>query len=375
MDEVGYLSLGALNHVARTLSVPPADVYGVATFYAMFATEPRAPYVVHVCDDVACGPCGGEEIVARLTDELGPEGEGKEALLGAQPVPGPVRARARRAAAARRPARREPRARATADVRRRCAAVAARWPRPRRRRPTLRDRRARRRPRGRGLRPRPTGRSPTARSAPRRPPTGRLPAAGPGRRRRPGEPRRLPRPRRLRGAAPRDPARPVPGDQRGHRLRAHRARRRGVPHRHQVVRGGHGPAAAALPGLQRRRVRARHVQGPGADGARPVRPDRGDDDRRVRHRLRTRLPLHPRRVPARHAQAAARHRRRAGPRPPRRPTSWARASRSTSSCAAARAPTSAARRPRCSTRSRASAASRATSRRSRASAACSGGPQ
>jgi len=78
MAEVGYLSLGALNQIARTLAVPPADVYGVATFYAMFATEPRAPYVAHVCDDVACGPFGGEEIVARLTEELGPAGEGKE---------------------------------------------------------------------------------------------------------------------------------------------------------------------------------------------------------------------------------------------------------------------------------------------------------
>jgi NADH-quinone oxidoreductase subunit F len=78
MAEVGYLSSGALNHVARTLAVPPADIYGVATFYAMFATEPRAPYVAHVCDDVACGASGGEEIIARLTEELGHAGEGKE---------------------------------------------------------------------------------------------------------------------------------------------------------------------------------------------------------------------------------------------------------------------------------------------------------
>ena len=73
-DAVGWISEGALNHVARTLSVPPAEIYGVATFYAMFAVEPRAPRVVHVCDDVACGPHGGEEIVAALERELGPEG-------------------------------------------------------------------------------------------------------------------------------------------------------------------------------------------------------------------------------------------------------------------------------------------------------------
>jgi NADH-quinone oxidoreductase subunit F len=65
-DAVGWISPGALNHVSRRLSVPPADAYGVATFYAMFATEPQAPRVVHVCDDVACGPFGGEEILAAL---------------------------------------------------------------------------------------------------------------------------------------------------------------------------------------------------------------------------------------------------------------------------------------------------------------------
>src|SRR6478752_1550372 len=71
MAEVGYLSLGALNHMARTLAVPPADIYGVATFYAMFATEEQAPHVAHVCDDVACGPFGGEEILAELADTGG----------------------------------------------------------------------------------------------------------------------------------------------------------------------------------------------------------------------------------------------------------------------------------------------------------------
>lgn len=66
MDAIGWISPGALNHVARRLSVPPADAYGVATFYAMFATEAQDPCVVHVCDDVACGPFGGEGILAAL---------------------------------------------------------------------------------------------------------------------------------------------------------------------------------------------------------------------------------------------------------------------------------------------------------------------
>ena len=68
-DTVGWISEGALMHIARRLSVPPAEIYGVATFYAMFDVAPRAARVVHVCDDIACGPFGGEEILARLGGE------------------------------------------------------------------------------------------------------------------------------------------------------------------------------------------------------------------------------------------------------------------------------------------------------------------
>ena len=50
----GWISEGALNYICDRLSVPPADAYGVASFYAMFALKPRPPRVVHVCDDIAC---------------------------------------------------------------------------------------------------------------------------------------------------------------------------------------------------------------------------------------------------------------------------------------------------------------------------------
>jgi NADH-quinone oxidoreductase subunit F len=78
MAEIGHVTPGALNHVSRVLSVPPAEVYGVATFYAMFSVHERAPQVVHVCDDLVCAPAGAEDIVADLTEEWGPEGEGEQ---------------------------------------------------------------------------------------------------------------------------------------------------------------------------------------------------------------------------------------------------------------------------------------------------------
>jgi NADH-quinone oxidoreductase subunit F len=68
-DAVGWISPGALNHIARRLSVPAAEVYGVATFYALFSTEPRAPRVVHVCDDIVCSAAGSEAIATALAAE------------------------------------------------------------------------------------------------------------------------------------------------------------------------------------------------------------------------------------------------------------------------------------------------------------------
>ncbi len=73
-DRVGWISPGAIAHVSRRLTVPPAEVYGVASFYALLATSSRVPAVVHVCDDMACRIAGAEQVCADLERELGPAG-------------------------------------------------------------------------------------------------------------------------------------------------------------------------------------------------------------------------------------------------------------------------------------------------------------
>ena len=146
--------------------------------------------------------------------------------------------------------------------------------------------------------------------------------------------------------------------------RARRPGRCGVPRRAQVGRRRRAAHRPQVRGRQRRRVRARHVQGPRAAGARPLRRDRGDDRSRAGPSAPSRVRLPARRVPdapgggSPHAIDAA-ARRLARRRRARTP-----ASRFDVEIRRARAPTSAARRPRCSTRSRATAASRAPSRRS-----------
>ena len=73
-DRVGQVSQPGLNYVCRRLAVPPAEAYGVATFYALLTTTPRPPAVAHVCDDIACRLAGAEAICGDLERALGPAG-------------------------------------------------------------------------------------------------------------------------------------------------------------------------------------------------------------------------------------------------------------------------------------------------------------
>jgi NADH-quinone oxidoreductase subunit F len=73
-ERAGWISPGALDYVAERLTVPPAEAYGVASFYALFRTEPAPGAVVHICDDVACQVAGAEELCAEMTRRFGHEG-------------------------------------------------------------------------------------------------------------------------------------------------------------------------------------------------------------------------------------------------------------------------------------------------------------
>lgn len=73
-DRVGWISQGALNHICRVLHIPPAEAYGVASFYSLFSLTERPAKVVHVCVDLACQVNGAKSLCDRLTGELGPAG-------------------------------------------------------------------------------------------------------------------------------------------------------------------------------------------------------------------------------------------------------------------------------------------------------------
>jgi NADH-quinone oxidoreductase subunit F len=73
-SRVGWVSPGGLGEACRRLLVPPAEAYGVVTFYSLFSTRPRPRTVVHVCDDIACKSSGADRLCAELEARCGPPG-------------------------------------------------------------------------------------------------------------------------------------------------------------------------------------------------------------------------------------------------------------------------------------------------------------
>jgi NADH-quinone oxidoreductase subunit F len=72
-DEIGWISAGGLNYICERLTVPPAEAYGVASFYAMFSLETSPPVQIGVCDDVVCRIRGALDLCSSLEDTYGEE--------------------------------------------------------------------------------------------------------------------------------------------------------------------------------------------------------------------------------------------------------------------------------------------------------------
>lgn len=70
-NEYRYLPEEVLTYLATALGLPPARVYGVATFYAHFALEPKGKYVIKLCDGTACHVKKSIPILEALQKKLG----------------------------------------------------------------------------------------------------------------------------------------------------------------------------------------------------------------------------------------------------------------------------------------------------------------
>ena len=69
--EYQYLPEEVLTYVAMSLDVPPARVFGVATFYAHFALAPKGKHVIRVCDGTACHVKQSLPVLYAIREKLG----------------------------------------------------------------------------------------------------------------------------------------------------------------------------------------------------------------------------------------------------------------------------------------------------------------
>ncbi|MDR2137350.1 MAG: NADH-quinone oxidoreductase subunit NuoE [Synergistaceae bacterium] len=80
--EVGYVAEEAVEYVGGELGIPAAELFGVATFYAMFRFQPQGKYVVRLCRGTACHVQGSGRVAEQLERSLGiRDGETTEDLM------------------------------------------------------------------------------------------------------------------------------------------------------------------------------------------------------------------------------------------------------------------------------------------------------
>jgi NADH-quinone oxidoreductase subunit E len=74
-----YLPLETLEYVASRSGVPPARVYSVATFYALFNLEPQGAQTISICRGTACHTRGSRVLLERVKLEMGLAGGAEDA--------------------------------------------------------------------------------------------------------------------------------------------------------------------------------------------------------------------------------------------------------------------------------------------------------
>lgn len=70
-EEFGYLPREAMLKISRRLRIPESNIYGVATFYALFRLKPSGKNIIRVCRGTACHVRGGARILQEFENRLG----------------------------------------------------------------------------------------------------------------------------------------------------------------------------------------------------------------------------------------------------------------------------------------------------------------
>lgn len=87
--DFGFVSLSAMQEVAKALGVPEGHVFGVATFYTMFQKRPVGRYHLQVCTNLSCALSGAAKLLEKVAEKTGVrpgEGPSEDGLWSVEEV-------------------------------------------------------------------------------------------------------------------------------------------------------------------------------------------------------------------------------------------------------------------------------------------------
>jgi len=68
--DYSYIPETAIHYISSVVGIPPAQIYGVITFYTQFRLKPLGKYLIRVCNGTACHVNGSKLIGQVIEDEL-----------------------------------------------------------------------------------------------------------------------------------------------------------------------------------------------------------------------------------------------------------------------------------------------------------------
>jgi NADH-quinone oxidoreductase subunit E len=69
-DVVGYLPVELIDYISVGLNLSRSEVFGVASFYALFSLQPKGRNLVKVCMGTACYVKGIKEVITRIENHF-----------------------------------------------------------------------------------------------------------------------------------------------------------------------------------------------------------------------------------------------------------------------------------------------------------------
>ena len=69
--DYSYIPETAIHYISDIVGIPPAQIYGVITFYTQFRLKPLGKYLLRICNGTACHVNGSILMGQVFEDELG----------------------------------------------------------------------------------------------------------------------------------------------------------------------------------------------------------------------------------------------------------------------------------------------------------------